>query len=328
MRVKSKLSMWVLLIGFVMVFGGMMHAQPDLKISIKCPGSARAGQELGTSIKVFVTNAGNKPAFNFAVDLILSKDTNIPVKFANFTPNFVEDCLLQGGREHIKVIKPGQTIPVKLNGNNKIPADTPTGLYHLGAVVDPGNKVRESNERNNTAYCRMKIQGKLAVLRPMKPVKPGVRVVKPIKPIGRVVGLACPDPAAIRIDFQIVRKYDQFKGRIRITGVVKNIGSKDFRSLPGQRQASAHLYEGIPGGSFTLRAQKPFADLNRGAEIRVTYERNWNISSPSEGEFPPTYRLLIVYDPDIRMDDTKDNDDCNNRNNKKERSGADIRSLF
>ena len=39
---------------------------------------------------------------------------------------------------------------MKLNGDNIIPTDTPPGNYFLGAVVDAGNKARESNERNNS----------------------------------------------------------------------------------------------------------------------------------------------------------------------------------
>ena|GEM_PF-5131989 len=30
-----------------------------------------------------------------------------------------------------------------------IPADTPPGIYYLGAVIDAGNKVKEVNEKDN-----------------------------------------------------------------------------------------------------------------------------------------------------------------------------------
>ena len=60
----------------------------------------------------------------------------------------------------------------------------------------------------------------------------------------------------------------------------------------------------------------------------LTYERDWNSSSPSEGEFPNSYRLLITYDPDIYQDANKANDDCNQGNNKKNRSGTEINDMF
>ncbi len=415
---RSKLF-FVTLVASIGIFlcSSIMHAQgADLRVSIRCPDRASAGQELGKSIEVFVTNAGRTTASNFSVDLVLSTNTYVPVKFAIYSANFKEDVLLQGGREFVKSLGPGKTINLTLNGNNKIPADTPSGSYYLGAVVDPGNAVRESNERNNTAVCSIRITGgspgepkpcgiylkslsktsglpgdifnmygtwgptqgtkipcinkgtmnKLIVMswsnnnlkvRIPNGLEPGkyrvgvycddlskgktygsnwmdftilsrfttVRPIKPVKEFLTPVNV-CPDPAAYQILFEMVRRFTQFKGRIRIVGVVKNVGGKDFRS--NSEQASAHLYEGFPGGRFNLVAHRPFANLAKGAEIRVTYERDWNISSPAEGEFPPTYRLLIVYDPDITLDGNKDNDDCNSRNNKKERSGSEIRDLF
>ncbi len=144
---------------FLLTVSAPAQRGPDLIIKLRCPKSAAAGQELGTSIQVWVRNQGDVTAKNFSVDLVLSTDTTIPVKFAVYSPNFSEDVLLQGGREHVNELLPGKTINVKLNGNNKIPGDTPSGLFYLGAVVDPGNVVKESNEQNNTAYCPMKIKG-------------------------------------------------------------------------------------------------------------------------------------------------------------------------
>jgi len=130
---------------------------PDLQIKIICPNPAKAyaGQSLGKSIKVWVRNVGDVPAQNFSVDLVLSKGTNIPVKFAVYSPNFSDDVLLKGGREFVKFLGPKKTTSVTLNGTNTIPSDTPPGVYYLGAVVDPGKKVKEFNEGNNTAICRL-----------------------------------------------------------------------------------------------------------------------------------------------------------------------------
>jgi len=148
-----------------------------------------------------------------------------------------------------------------------------------------------------------------------------------IKP--RINGI---DPAATEIRFDIVRRDSQFRGRIRITGVVKNIGSKAFQS--GPNQAKAYLYQlppGVPPSSATtgtVVAEREIRNLAPGASINLTWERDWNSSSPSEGEFPNSYRLLISYDPDIYMDGNDNNDDANQNNNKKERSGTDINDML
>lgn len=147
--------------------------------------------------------------------------------------------------------------------------------------------------------------------------------IKQIKPIPAP---KCPDPAVQNIDFKIVSKRSQFSGKVRITGVIKNVGSEPYISAP-ERQ-SVYLYEVPIGGTPKLVAKKNFQNLNPGQVVTVSYERNWDAASPSEGEFPPSYRLVIAYDPDITKDGNPKNDDCNSNNNQKERSGADINKLF
>jgi hypothetical protein len=176
MRKKLLTTFLVMFMGVLLLtVSGFAKRGPDLVIKIRCPHSAMAGQELGTSIEVFVKNRGDVTAKDFNVDLVLSTDTTIPVQFATYSPNFSEDVLLQGGREKIDVLKPGQTKKVTLYGNNKIPDDTPSGLYYLGAVADPGKVVTEFNEQNNTNYCRMKIKGKMV----LRPVTPAITAIRP-----------------------------------------------------------------------------------------------------------------------------------------------------
>lgn len=145
---------------FTKLSGSSVFGQAaDLQISIKCPDYATAGQNLKTSITVHVTNSGTAAAENFAVDLIVSKISSAPFKFAVYSVSFKEDALLLGGREHVKFLGPGQTKKVTLYGNNRIPPDTLRGSYFLGAVVDPGNSVRETNEKNNMDFCSIRIKG-------------------------------------------------------------------------------------------------------------------------------------------------------------------------
>jgi len=194
---------------------------------------------------------------------------------------------------------------------------------HWEAVQILGPNPMTSNRAVFTLKCGPGLMVRPGVVKPAAALRPGT-----IKPFPR----DCPDPAAVEIRFDIVRRYSQFNGRIRITGVVKNIGTKAF--IAGPNQAKAYLYQlpaGVPcpnatGG--TIVAQREIRNLAPGATLAVSWERDWNSSSPSEGEFPNCYRLLITYDPDIYMDASKDNDDCNQNNNKKERSGTEINDML
>lgn len=152
-------------------------------------------------------------------------------------------------------------------------------------------------------------------------------------PVGQVnsqaIGGRCPDLAAHEIQFQLIRRdpASQFRGRVRMTGVVRNVGLVAYNSGLGQQVA--YLYEQQLGVSTPrLVAEQPFQNLAPGQEVRVSFERDWNGSSPAEGEFSPLYKLLIGYDPDIYKDGNTKNDDCNRINNQLERSGSDINSTY
>ncbi len=135
----------------------------------------------------------------------------------------------------------------------------------------------------------------------------------------------CEDPAAQSITFGIVSRTSAFRGQVRITGTVRNLGGA-FDSSPGQQVVQ--LFEEPLGGRARLVATQPFADLPAGGEVRVTFERAWDASSPAEGEFPPNYLLIIAYDPDILSDGNADNDDCQSANNSLERSSSAINEMF
>ena len=140
----------------------------------------------------------------------------------------------------------------------------------------------------------------------------------------RITGI---DPAAIAIKFKIVNRTSQFKGRVKITGVVKNIGDKPYIDTRG----GAGVIQLFRNKKFTtnnLVAKAPLKNLKPGATQKVSFIRNWNSSSPNEGEFPPTYYLNIGYDPDITMDGCKTNDDKRLQNNRRKRSGKAINDLF
>ena len=141
----------------------------DLMIKItQCPTAVvNAGSDLNAGFVVDAKSTFPGAVNNVAVDIILTSNPTYPVPapFAVYSANYSNNVLLKGGREHISFAGPG-AVNVKLNGTNTIPADTPSGTYYLGAVVDAGNQVNEADEKNNVAFCRIKVIGKEAGQKP------------------------------------------------------------------------------------------------------------------------------------------------------------------
>ena len=135
------------------------------------------------------------------------------------------------------------------------------------------------------------------------------------------------DPAAVAIKFDIIRRDNQFNGRVRVTGIVKNVGKAPYIDPRGGAGA-VRLYRAKPFTAANMVKSAPLRDLKPGQKQYIKHERNWHSSSPSEGEFPPTYWLVIQYDVDITLDGVKTNDDANNSNNRFSASGMAINDLF
>ena len=126
------------------------------------------------------------------------------------------------------------------------------------------------------------------------------------------------------INFSVVRVIDQYSARVKIEGVVHNIGRVKFTSRPGQQ--TVLLYE-RNGGEARLVASQSFQNVAVNATVKVSFIRNWDKSSPAEGEFPPNYILVIGFDPDIYIDGNDNNDDYNTTNNKLTKSSAEINRI-
>jgi len=128
------------------------------------------------------------------------------------------------------------------------------------------------------------------------------------------------DLSASAIEFSVVTCRDKFHALVKIEGVVKNTGTLNYTS--GANQQVALLYENKAGHS-TLVATRVFQNLTPGQEVRVNFTRQWYKGE----EFPPTYTLIVSYDPDIYLDGNDNNDDSNNANNRLEKSGSEISAL-
>jgi hypothetical protein len=75
-----------------------------------------------------------------------------------------------------------------------------------------------------------------------------------------------------------------------------------------------------------LVASTDFERLAPGERITVVYERPWDAVSVDSGKrgAPPTYRLVVWYDPSIALDANPENDDTNPGNNTTKRSGTGV----
>jgi len=137
----------------------------------------------------------------------------------------------------------------------------------------------------------------------------------------RPIPLCAIDLAATSLNFQLLNRTSTYRGQVRITGVLKNVGRLSY--LSGARQQSLNLYE-----DRRLVATVPFVNLAVSGSVTVNFVRNWDASSAAEGEFPPTYKIILSQDPDIYIDGNVNNDDCNTRNNTFTRSGSAINDLL
>jgi hypothetical protein len=129
------------------------------------------------------------------------------------------------------------------------------------------------------------------------------------------------DLVAEAINFSVVRADGEYSGTVKIEGVVRNAGTSGYTSNLNQQVAL--LYEQNPGGTPKLVFTQPFKNLAVNATIKVPYTRKWNKSD----EFPPTYTLIISFDPDIYIDGNDNNNDSNTANNKLAKSGEAINAL-
>ena len=127
-----------------------------------------------------------------------------------------------------------------------------------------------------------------------------------------------PDPAATSVQYTKLTEPLPGTGTVRITGVVKNIGSANYVS--GPEQQVAQLLE-----DNKVVSETKFQNLAAGDSVEVVHERAWSKADEFQ---PDNYSVRILYDPDILMDGNAANDDCNTSNNTRTRDAQEINSLF
>lgn len=142
--------------------------------------------------------------------------------------------------------------------------------------------------------------------------------VPPVKPKVTPIQPPCRDPAAVYLMSQVVFQR-QDAGQIQLTGQVVNRGNAAFVSPP--QQARVKILESRPqGGAPIILADKPLDNLPAGHALGIQVRRAWTRNV----QFPPTFSLILSYDPDILHDGNPENDDCNMSNNQIDLQGAII----
>lgn len=150
--------------------------RPDLVISFMALDVPVGGPGLPFSpLRVEVKNIGSAPAIGtdsdpangYMVDVITSSNTNAPVVFAPLAAagQFPEDKLVIGGRiSNTKTLAPGASYLYFLNGL-KLPLvdlhNYCNKTFFLGAVADPGLKIAETDENNNTRFIEFRVDCKV-----------------------------------------------------------------------------------------------------------------------------------------------------------------------
>jgi hypothetical protein len=145
----------------IVVCFGFFGCKPDLRVSLTARASYDEGEDVAGTVTVEVSNEGSARARGtdtasddgYMVDLILSQDNTVPVGYAAVPSpyQFQEDMLLQGGRVSNTEDVPAGDQRTYPGHGGPIPPGSPSTAF-LCAVVDPGEKVSESDETNNT-FC-------------------------------------------------------------------------------------------------------------------------------------------------------------------------------
>jgi len=134
----------------------------NLKVYVDAPSRAFPGEDLTDRVRLLVRNQGNGNALGtvdgngYQVDLILSSDRASRPEFATYSDQYHDNVLLKGGRVvRTRSLAPGASQTYLPNA--VLPSKIASGDYYLCARVDPGNVVRETNERDNLSCTPLRI---------------------------------------------------------------------------------------------------------------------------------------------------------------------------
>jgi hypothetical protein len=130
-----------------------------------------------------------------------------------------------------------------------------------------------------------------------------------------------PDLAAKEIKYTLLRQDSRYEGRVRVTGVIQNVGQRPYVESAGfaQMLTLTETNGGDNGWRRTRQTQR-IPNLAIGEKMEISYEMNWSTSN----EFPPFYEVKISLFAGRRVT----NPECNTSNNRIQRDSEPVNALF
>lgn len=122
---------------------------PNLSVELSYPVNTAPGEVIGDKVIITIKNTGSAPSEEVVLDMILSKNFQIPLKKYSVEEGQEGVRLLEHGTLKVKGIDPGGEIELKPDIKLRLPETLETGRYYLGAVIDPEQELIESVEDDN-----------------------------------------------------------------------------------------------------------------------------------------------------------------------------------
>jgi hypothetical protein len=104
-----------------------------------------------------------------------------------------------------------------------------------------------------------------------------------------------PDLVPEKIQLELISRTSPHRGRVRITGIVRNVGSKTFISNPALRNRSYVALQELTTARKLLVGQQYFQNLRPGQDVKVVFEKDWDTRASA---LPSKYVLLIAANAD------------------------------
>ena len=139
--------------------------------------------------------------------------------------------------------------------------------------------------------------------------------------------ITCADPAA-NIELALISKTGPTTGRVRITGVVKNLGTATWiATSPSHRLQMVLTQQDSEANPLGNPVQPPIAiaQLSPGQQFRIDHQMIWDTSKSTS--YP---RFIVKFSDSGRIGayPARYHPDCRTDNNRREVTSADINKLF
>ncbi len=124
----------------------------------------------------------------------------------------------------------------------------------------------------------------------------------------------------LRVGINVTNVHKNSNGTFnyKINASVINVGTAHYVSR--RNQQTLNLYQ----GNSRLVKIWGFSRVNRGQTLKFSK----SFSNQPGGEFVPSYKAMLSFDPDIYIDGNRANDDSNRNNNKATLSSSTLSSAF